>query len=74
MDIETVKPEVSPVPIWRCRSSECKAWMREELVEESTPACPICKGNMMRSMKHLPKLAKKLKPKKKQQNDTPLLH
>jgi predicted nucleic acid-binding Zn ribbon protein len=55
------RPEVIPVPIWRCKDKGCKAWIREEMAESASPDCPICKGAMIRSMKHLPKLVKKYK-------------
>lgn len=53
MQTETTKPEVAPVPIWRCRNSECKAWVREEMAMSPSPDCPLCKGEMIRSFKHL---------------------
>lgn len=51
---------LSAVPILRCTDRECRAWIREELAS-STEECPICKGDMIRGMKHLPKLIKKYK-------------
>jgi len=33
-ETEASKPELVPVPIWRCRSADCKAWVRDELVSE----------------------------------------
>ncbi|MFC7749570.1 cold-inducible protein YdjO-related protein [Paenibacillus thermoaerophilus] len=65
MQTETAKPDIAPVPIWRCKTAGCKAWMREELAPSPHPACPICKGPMIRSIKHLPKLVTKYKAKKK---------
>ncbi|MFC0216485.1 cold-inducible protein YdjO-related protein [Paenibacillus chartarius] len=65
------KPELAPVPIWRCRRQDCKAWVREELASSSQPSCPICKGEMIRSMKHLPKLVKKHKAQKKKAPSDP---
>lgn len=62
---DPAKPETSPVPIWRCKRGECKAWVREELASSDQPDCPICKGPMIRSIKHLPKLVKKTPRKKK---------
>ncbi|MDD9266571.1 cold-inducible protein YdjO-related protein [Paenibacillus sp. GCM10023248] len=64
LDAEVTKPDLSPVPIWRCKNNECKAWMREELAASPSPECPLCKGGMLKSIKHLPKLVKK-KPRKK---------
>jgi hypothetical protein len=63
--VESVKPELTLVPIWRCRNKECKAWIREELSNPESPECPLCRGAMVRSLKHLPKLAKKVKSQKK---------
>lgn len=60
------KPELAPVPIWRCTNSECKTWMRDELVDsEAKPVCPLCKGSMIRGMKHFPKLVTKHKAPRK---------
>ncbi|QTH46349.1 hypothetical protein J4772_19150 [Cohnella sp. LGH] len=67
--METVKPELSPVPIWRCRNSECKVWIREELASSASPECPMCKGAMMRGIKHLPKLVNKHKSARKPKSD-----
>lgn len=61
---DPAKPATAPVPIWRCKKAECKAWIREELAGDN-PQCPICKGPMIRSIKHLPKLVKKTPRKKK---------
>ena len=65
METEAKQPETTPVPIWRCRNSTCKAWVREELAASDSPECPICKGPMVRSIKHLPKLVYKHKGRKK---------
>ncbi|CAM3619384.1 cold-inducible protein YdjO-related protein [Marinicrinis lubricantis] len=66
MDTETSpKPEVAPVPIWRCRNNECKAWMRKEMSDDDSPGCPLCGGPMLRGIRHLPKLDKKPIRKKK---------
>lgn len=67
-NMDPVKPETSPVPIWRCKNTECKAWVREELAASNSPECPLCKGVMIRSVKHLPKLVKKT-PRKKKKED-----
>ncbi|QMV45023.1 hypothetical protein FPL14_15215 [Cohnella cholangitidis] len=63
--LDTTKPELSAVPIWRCVNKECKAWVREELAASNSPECPMCKGNMIRGIKHLPKLIKKHKAERK---------
>jgi hypothetical protein len=73
LQIDVVKPDVAPVAIWRCRSNECKAWVREELAGAAAPGCPLCSGAMIRSIKHLPRLVKKIKPAKKPTIDTPWL-
>lgn len=59
LQTDIIKPEVAPVPVWRCRNSECKAWVREELASPPSPNCPLCKGTMIRGIKHLPQLVKK---------------
>jgi len=60
------KPELIATKIYKCKNPECKAWVREEFGSEGQ-ACPMCKGPMMRSMRHLPKVQNKIKrqPKKK---------
>lgn len=62
---ETQKPETTPVPVWRCKGDNCNAWIREEMAETGRPLCPLCQGPMIRSIKHLPKLIKKMPRKKK---------
>ncbi|UVI32712.1 cold-shock protein [Paenibacillus spongiae] len=57
---EESKPKLLPTKIYKCKDAECKAWVREEFAE-TNPACPICKGPMHRSMRHLPALQKKIK-------------
>ncbi|RXT03596.1 cold-inducible protein YdjO-related protein [Ammoniphilus sp. CFH 90114] len=61
---DTSKPNTVPVPIWRCRNKECKAFIREEMASSPSPACPLCNGPTIRSMKHLPELVKKYKKPK----------
>ena len=70
MSVDTAKPDLQAVPIWRCKNKECKAWIRDELASSKSPACPICSGPMGRSMKHLPKLVKKVKSQKKPKDET----
>ncbi|CAN7397133.1 cold-inducible protein YdjO-related protein [Paenibacillus sp. LjRoot153] len=65
MESDLTKPELSPVPIWRCKDNDCKAWIREELATSSSPECPLCKSSMLKSIRHLPKLVKKNSRKKK---------
>lgn len=65
MSTDTIKPELSAVPIFRCVNQECKVWVREELATSDAPECPMCKGSMIRGIKHLPKLVKKHKAAKK---------
>ncbi|MEO3945424.1 cold-inducible protein YdjO-related protein [Gorillibacterium sp. CAU 1737] len=57
----TEKPALEATPIYRCKDSDCKAWVREEFLPDDK-ACPICKGPMLKSIKHLPPTGK---PKKK---------
>jgi hypothetical protein len=65
LETEGDKPDLAPVPIWRCTSKDCKAWVREEMAASASPLCPLCSTGMIRSYKHLPKLAKKAKAPKK---------
>jgi len=60
---EQEKPDLKPTKIWKCKNPECKAWVRDEFAhaDEETPACPICKGSMLRSMRHLPSVQNKPK-------------
>ncbi|WP_219837440.1 cold-inducible protein YdjO-related protein [Paenibacillus sp. R14(2021)] len=57
---EEEKPKLIATKIWKCKNPECKAWVREEFAE-SEQSCPICKGPMHRSMRHLPKVQNKIK-------------
>ncbi|WP_246042205.1 cold-inducible protein YdjO-related protein [Cohnella pontilimi] len=72
--MQSEKPETSPVPIWRCRNRECRAWIREELAASPSPECPMCKGSMIRGIKHLPKLIKKHKAVRKKDEADQWLH
>ena len=60
-DAASDKPDLTAVPIWRCTNQECKVWLREEMASSDSPECPMCKGNMIRGIKHLPKLIHKHK-------------
>ncbi len=51
------KPELKPTVIWKCRDASCKAWVREDFATGTYPPCPICKGETIRSYKHLPAVA-----------------
>ena len=74
-NFEDTKPELEPIQIWRCKSNECKAWMREEFVSAGTePECPLCKGPMIRGFKHLPKLVKRYKSSGKKAKEFDLVH
>ncbi|MBB6672720.1 cold-inducible protein YdjO-related protein [Cohnella nanjingensis] len=57
---EEDKPKLSLTKIWKCKNETCKAWVREEFATEDQQ-CPMCKGPMLRTMKHLPPLQKKAK-------------
>jgi hypothetical protein len=64
LENDIVQPELFPTPILKCRNADCKAWVREEL--STSRECPLCRGEMIRSIKHLPKIVKKVKsPRKK---------
>jgi hypothetical protein len=58
--------KLAPVKVWRCKNTECKAWIRDELTTGTDPTCPLCKGPMIRSIKHLPELINKIKRQKKE--------
>lgn len=60
---EVTKPDLTPMPIYRCSNRDCKAWVREELTAAPSPECPLCRSRMIRSIKHLPKLAKAKQPR-----------
>ncbi|REE80144.1 cold-inducible protein YdjO [Paenibacillus taihuensis] len=63
---EEEKPKLIATKIWKCKNAECKAWVRDEFAGQGEQACPICKGPMHRSMRHLPAVQNKIKkqPKK----------
>lgn len=58
---EEEKPKLKPTKIFKCKNPECKAWVRDEFAA-TEQACPICKGPMSRSMRHLPAVQNKPKP------------
>lgn len=62
------KPKLIITKILKCRNPECKAWVRDEFAT-GEQSCPLCKGPMIRSMKHLPAVQNKIKrqPKKKKE-------
>ncbi|MDQ1909908.1 cold-inducible protein YdjO-related protein [Paenibacillus sp. GD4] len=68
MEQDEIKPELFPTPILKCRNPDCKAWVREELASP-TRECPLCRGEMLRSFKHLPKIVKKAKSTKKKKEE-----
>ncbi|URN93877.1 MAG: hypothetical protein NAG76_18925 [Candidatus Pristimantibacillus lignocellulolyticus] len=59
MSTTNTTSELKPTKILKCKNAECKAWVREEFAQEDQ-TCPICKGPMMRSMRHLPAVQKKM--------------
>ncbi|MGO4375318.1 cold-inducible protein YdjO-related protein [Paenibacillus sp. YIM B09110] len=59
---DEAKPKLKPTKIWKCKNSDCKAWVRDEFASATEQACPICKGPMLRSMRHLPAVQNKAKP------------
>ena len=68
------KPKLSPVPVLRCTSPDCKAWVREEMATGKDMSCPLCKGAMIRSFKHLPELITKIKRQKKKDGNESITH
>ena len=38
---EEQKPEVEQIEIWKCKGTDCKAWVRKEFVTEALPTCPL---------------------------------
>lgn len=60
--MEEEKPQLMPTKILKCRNADCKAWVREEFAV-ADQVCPLCKGPMIRSIKHLAKVQNKVKPK-----------
>lgn len=50
--------ELKPTKILKCKNADCKAWVREEFAQ-ADQTCPICKGPMLRSMRHLPPVQNK---------------
>jgi hypothetical protein len=48
-------PEVE-TEIWSCTSDDCAGWMRENYSFEKEPACPLCKSEMEKETRTLPKL------------------
>ncbi|RIX53645.1 hypothetical protein D3P08_09465 [Paenibacillus nanensis] len=54
------KADLKPTKIWKCKNPDCKAWVRDEFAADEQ-LCPICKGPMLRSMRHLPPVQKKAK-------------
>ncbi|GKU79223.1 cold-inducible protein YdjO-related protein [Paenibacillus sp. L3-i20] len=51
---------LKPTKIWKCKNADCKAWVRDEF-STTEQLCPICKGPMLRSMRHLPPVQNKVK-------------
>ncbi|QAY68302.1 hypothetical protein ET464_01935 [Paenibacillus protaetiae] len=57
---EDAPVKLIPTKIWRCKNQDCKAWIRDEFIS-TDPLCPMCKGPMGRSMRHLPAVQNKVK-------------
>ncbi|UHA73157.1 cold-inducible protein YdjO-related protein [Paenibacillus sp. 481] len=55
-------PKLLLTKILKCKNADCKVWIRDEFVGEEQSNCPMCKGPMLRSMKHLPAVQNKVKP------------
>ncbi len=47
------------IQIWKCKDSECNAWIRDEFVTEAAPSCPLCSSMMEQSKKQVPLAVKK---------------
>ncbi|WP_424768925.1 cold-inducible protein YdjO-related protein [Paenibacillus sp. sgz302251] len=58
---EDEKPKLIPTKIFKCKNPDCKVWVRDEFAAASEQSCPICKGPMLRSMRHLPAVQNKPK-------------
>lgn len=65
--LEQEKEKLEPVLIYRCKNLDCKAWVRDEFGTEGQP-CPLCKGPMLRSIKHLPAIIKAKKKRTSKKN------
>ncbi|WP_274362426.1 cold-inducible protein YdjO-related protein [Paenibacillus thermotolerans] len=62
---EQTKPKLVLTKIWGCKDASCKAWVRDEFADdEAVSACPICKGPVVRSLKHLPEVKTPARRKK----------
>lgn len=42
--------------IWTCTNEDCSGWMRDRFSFEETPACPLCKSEMVKETKTLPEI------------------
>jgi len=51
--------DLKPTKILKCKNPECKVWVRDEFMQ-TEQLCPICKGPMLRSMRHLPAVQNKI--------------
>jgi hypothetical protein len=54
------KVKLVATKIFKCKNPECKAWVRDEFAA-AEQTCPLCKGPMLRSMRHLPPVQNKPK-------------
>ncbi|WP_409301087.1 cold-shock protein [Peribacillus sp. SCS-155] len=48
---EEVQPEETKV--WECTSDKCNGWIRANFTYEEKPECPLCKSEMVASVKML---------------------
>ncbi|MDL4840311.1 cold-shock protein [Aquibacillus rhizosphaerae] len=48
-------PEVETI-VWACTNESCPGWMREDYSFDKVPACPLCKSEMVKEERVLPKL------------------
>jgi uncharacterized paraquat-inducible protein A len=51
---EQTSEELQQIQIWKCPDADCRAWVREEFATATPAICPLCKGTMVRSYKHVP--------------------
>ncbi|ALS22955.1 MULTISPECIES: cold-inducible protein YdjO-related protein [Paenibacillus] len=58
---EAQTQEMKEIQIWKCKDSECNAWIRDEFVTEAAPSCPLCSSMMEQSKKQVPLAVKKVR-------------
>ncbi|MBP1154996.1 MULTISPECIES: cold-inducible protein YdjO-related protein [unclassified Paenibacillus] len=58
---EAQTEETKQIPIWKCKDSECNAWIRDEYVTDASPSCPLCNSMMEQSYREVPLVIKKVR-------------